>query len=359
MFCNVVGMARRIRHHVPGGWYHITTRGVGRRCIFQDDHDRQHFVELLEAMVERYGVVLHAYVLMDNHYHLLIETPVGNASRALQWLNVSYAVWFNHLHDHAGALFQARFKSIPVEEAGSWALVCSLYIHLNPVRIRSLGQGKTERAREKAGLMPSEPVPEQIRRRLEVLRGHRWSSYPAYAGTAVAPEWLTRANLWSRVAGPRQDAAAAYRQQVEEYLRQGLTEGVDVRLTQALAIGSTAFIEKLRRKVARYTGHDTNAKAWRRLLPFAQIVQVVTTLQKRSWDDFANRRGDWGRDMALLLGRTRGGMTLRELGKATGMNPHAVSKAVTRLAERLPRDARLHRVKLRALRMLEGSAHKA
>ena len=88
-------MARRIRHHVPGGWYHITTRGLGRRRIFQDDHDRQHFAELLGEMVSRYGVVLHAYVLMDNHYHLLIETPTGNASRALQWLNVSYAVWYN------------------------------------------------------------------------------------------------------------------------------------------------------------------------------------------------------------------------------------------------------------------------
>lgn len=110
---------------------------------------------------------------MDNHYHLLIETPTGNASRALQWLNVSYAVWYNHRHECVGSLFQARYKSIPVEEAGAWALVCSLYMHLNPVRIRGLGLGKTERARERAGIMPSEPVPEQVRRRLEVLRGHR------------------------------------------------------------------------------------------------------------------------------------------------------------------------------------------
>ncbi len=350
-------MARRIRHDVAGGWYHITTRGLGRARIFKDDHDRQHFVELLGEMVSRYGVVLHAYVLMDNHYHLLIETPAGNASRALQWLNVSYVVWYNHLHERAGSLFQARYKSIPVEGSGSWALVCSLYIHLNPVRISGLGLGKVERAREKAGIMPSEPVPEQIRRRLEVLRGHRWSSYPAYAGTTVAPDWLTRANLWSRVAGRELDAAAAYRQQVEDYLRQGITEGVGARLTQALAIGSTAFIEKLRRKVARHTGHDTNARDWRRLLPFAEIVRVVATLQKRPWDDFANRRGDWGRDLALLLGRTRGGMTLRELGKETGMKPHAVSKAVTRLSARLSKDSRLHRAKLRALRMLEGSEH--
>ena len=79
---------------------------------------------------------------------------------------------------------------------------------------------------------------------------------------------------------------------------------------------------------------------------------MVTTLQKRSWDEFANRRGDWGRALALLLGRTRGGLTLREQGQETGMKPHAVSKASMRLPERLSKDARLQRVKLRAVRML-------
>ena len=78
------GMARHLRQHVCGGWYHITTRGMGRQAIFQDEHDRAHFLELLAGVVERYGVVLHAYVLMDNHYHLLLETPAGNTSRAVR-----------------------------------------------------------------------------------------------------------------------------------------------------------------------------------------------------------------------------------------------------------------------------------
>ena len=354
----VISMARQLRHHVAGGWYHITARGLGRRRIFQDDRDRKHFVELLGEMVQRYGIVLHAYVLMGNHYHLLIETPIGNASRALQWLNVSYAVWHNVRHQETGSLFQARFKSIPVEGQGAWALVCCQYIHLNPVRVKKLGLGKAERAQEKAGVMPGEPVPEQIRRRLEVLREYGWSSYPAYAGYALAPDWLTREKIWSRVAGPRQDAAAAYRRDVEDYIRQGLTEGFGARLTQSLAIGSTAFLEKLRRKVMQQAGTDTNARAWIRLLPFAEIVRVVTKLQKRPWDDFANQRGDWGRDLALLLGRTRSGMTLHELGRETGMNVHAVSKAVTQLDLRLKKDVKLQRIKRHALRMQEGTGVK-
>ena len=117
-----------LRCNARGGWYHITTRGVGRREIFEDDRDREHFVELVGELAVRYGVVLHAYVLMGNHYHVLIETPEGNASRALQWMNVSYANWFNARHGRSGQFFQGRYRSIPVDGEGAWALTCSVYL---------------------------------------------------------------------------------------------------------------------------------------------------------------------------------------------------------------------------------------
>ena len=87
-------MARPIRIEQAGGWYHITARGNERKAIYRDDRDRQHFCELLAEMVSRYGVRLHCFVLMDNHYHLLLELAEPNLSRAVQWLNVSYSVWF-------------------------------------------------------------------------------------------------------------------------------------------------------------------------------------------------------------------------------------------------------------------------
>ena len=342
-----------------GGWYHITTRGLGRREIFHDTHDREHFLELLEGVVTRYGVVLHAYVLMDNHYHLLIETPAANASRALQWLNVSYAVWHNLRHEESGPLFQARFKSIPVEGQGACALVCSIYIHLNPVRVQALGLGKAGRALEKAGGLPPEPAQSPIRDRLAVLRGHRWSSYSAYAGYAVAPEWLTREAIWSRVAVADKQATGEYRKQIEDYLKQGVEDDAPERLTQALAIGSTMFIDKLRRRLSGKGGAVTNARGWRRLLPFREIVRVVAAIRKEPWEVFVDRRGDWGRDLALQLGRKHGGMTLRELGEECGMNALAVSKAVTRLDARLKTDKDLQRAAQRALRMLNGKDGKA
>jgi putative transposase len=98
-------MARPLRIERPGGRYHITARGNERKDIFRDDPDRFHFLELLAELSPRFGCRVHAYVLMDNHFHLLLETPEANLSRAMQWLQVSYSIWFNRRHRQAGYLF--------------------------------------------------------------------------------------------------------------------------------------------------------------------------------------------------------------------------------------------------------------
>ena len=99
-------MARPLRIERPGAWYHVTARGNERRSIYLDERDRLHFCEVLGETVENFELVLHTYVLMDNHFHLLIETPEANLSRAMQWLNVSYSVWFNRRHSRVGHLFK-------------------------------------------------------------------------------------------------------------------------------------------------------------------------------------------------------------------------------------------------------------
>jgi REP element-mobilizing transposase RayT len=104
-----------LRIERAGGWYHITGRGNERRSIYREDKDRMWFCHLLAEMVARFRVRLHGYVLMNNHYHLIIELTEPNLSRAVQWLNVSYSVWFNHRHHRSGHLFQGRFKSVVVD----------------------------------------------------------------------------------------------------------------------------------------------------------------------------------------------------------------------------------------------------
>ena len=95
-------MTRPLRIDVVGSWYHVTARGIERRSVFRNDRDNAHFLELLEEMRERYAVTVHTYVLMGNHYHLLIQTPEVNASQAMQWLKVSYSAWFNRRYGRCG-----------------------------------------------------------------------------------------------------------------------------------------------------------------------------------------------------------------------------------------------------------------
>jgi len=345
-------MPRQLRHHTPGGWYHITTRGLGRRELFHTDRDREHFIELLEGMVERYRIILHAYVLMGNHYHLLIESPEGNVSRALQWLNTSYSVWYNVKHGCAGALFQSRFKSVPIDNEGSWALECSLYVHLNPVRLKKLGQGKDARRREKQGMLPEEPSKEQILKRLETLRSHPWSSYPAYAGYVEPPTWLTCVELWRRCADKGKNPKKEYREWIEDYVRQGVAEGAFAKLSTAVAIGSAEFIAKLRKQVLKQKGENTNERDWRRLLPFPEVMAAVGSARGEPWENFVNRHGDWGRDLALYIGRVRCGLTLKELGGYTDINAASVSQAAIRIRKMLTEDKTLAKAYRKTLRIL-------
>lgn len=213
---------------------------------------------------------------MGNHYNLLIETPAANASRALQWLNLNHSMWFKTRHGHAGPVFQARFKSIPVEGEGSWALARGAYVHLNPVRVKVLGQGRDYIRRERAGLLPEQPTREQVRARMAKLRGYRWRSYRAYAGYASAPEWLTCATLWERCCPAGKHPKTEYRRYLEDYLRRGVAEGVFERLTAALAIGGTSFVEGLRRKVPRKAGPETNAMS--NYYPFV-CVRIVHNME--------------------------------------------------------------------------------
>lgn len=155
-------MARALRIERVGGRYHVTSRGNERRTIYRDDTDRFHFLELLSEMPERFGSVLHAYVLMDNHFHLLIETPEANLSRSMQWLGVSYSMWFNKRHRRAGHLFQGRFKACIVEDDHGWQQVAR-YVHLNPVRLGRLGLGKSHQRASRAGM--------------ERARGEKWEAF--------------------------------------------------------------------------------------------------------------------------------------------------------------------------------------
>ena len=152
--------------------------------VFRDDTDRFHFLELLSELGERFGATVLACVLMDNHYHLMLETPEANLSRAMHWLNAGDCVWLNRRHRRRGHLLQGRFGAFIVEEDAGWQEVAR-YIRLNPVRVGRLKLDNSARAAAGAGLA-SGPEAELAAARLRALRGFGWSSYPGYAGYGPA-----------------------------------------------------------------------------------------------------------------------------------------------------------------------------
>ena len=256
-------MARPLRMERVGGWYHVTARGNERREIVYKDSDRQHFLQLVPGLVEMFRVRLHAYVLMPNHYHLLLEIQAPNLSEAMQWLNVSYSVWFNRRHGRSGHLFEGRFKSVLVERE-SWGLEVSRYVHLNPVRLRRLGLGKSERGPSRAvGVERLEP--EQIRQRVQTLRRYPWSSYRAYIGGGKVPSWLTTSEVLA-LGGKGRQAGEKYREYCEEAICQGASLSPWDQVIGQAVLGSERFVGRVRASLGQEEGAQRLRKApgWRR-----------------------------------------------------------------------------------------------
>ena len=128
-------MARPLRIQFDGALYHVTSRGNARRSIFKDNQDRLTFLNILKMVNERYHWLCHAYCLMDNHYHLVIETPDGNLSKGMRQLNGVYTQDYNRRHQQVGHVFQGRYKAILIQKESYFLEVCR-YVVLNPVRAK-------------------------------------------------------------------------------------------------------------------------------------------------------------------------------------------------------------------------------
>ena len=127
-------MARALRVQYPGALYHITNRGNERKALFKDDVDRREFLKILSQSINTYGVTMHGFVLMKNHWHILAQTPLGNLGEFMRHFNITYTSHYNRRHKRVGQLYQGRYKSFLVE-LESYLSKVSRYIHLNPVKV--------------------------------------------------------------------------------------------------------------------------------------------------------------------------------------------------------------------------------
>ncbi len=180
-------MGRPLRVECADGLYHAFSRGNEKRSVFYDERDRQHFLDLLGGVCERFHVEVWAYVLMPNHYHLVLRTRRPNLSRAMHWLGVAYTNWFNARHDRSGHLFQGRFKAVLIEDE-DYLRRLVLYVHRNPLRSRLV----------------------------ERLAEYPWSSYRPLAYGRGAPKWFRPALTLSLFGNNRQELRRAVQDYSEE-----------------------------------------------------------------------------------------------------------------------------------------------
>ena len=223
-------MARPLRIEYVGAVYHVMARGNQGLPIFRDDQDRQRFLETVGEACEKTGWRIHAYVLMGNHYHLLVETPEGNLVAGMKWLQGAYTQRFNGRHKVFGHLFQGRYKAVVIDGSSpGYFEVVGTYIHLNPVR---------------AGL---------IRIGQEPLKRYRWSSYPGYLSwSGPRPPWLCRERVMAGVGLAPEDRKGyeAYIESrvLELRLKEGRQELGEKwkRLRRGWYVGGEGFFEKLK-----------------------------------------------------------------------------------------------------------------
>ena len=180
-------MSRPIRIEFSGALYHVTSRGDRREAIYEDDADRDHFLAVLGQVATDFNWISHAYCLMTNHYHLVIETPDGNLSKEMRQLNGVYTQYSNRRHQRTGHLFQGRFKAILVDR-DNYLLELARYVVLNPVRAGMVRE---------AGEWP-------------------WSSYRAMVGGETPPAWLATDGLLAAFSKQRPAAVRRYQKFVAD-----------------------------------------------------------------------------------------------------------------------------------------------
>jgi len=288
---------------------------------------------------------------MPNHYHLLIETPEANLSRVGQWLNVSYSVWFNRRHRRSGHLFQGRYAAIIIEDDRNFQEV-GRYLHLNPVRVARLKLDKQARAagRVGAGVLPA---PQLIKERLTILREWKWSSYQAYLGLAPAGAWLSTRVLRPMSGGrTEKEQRRAFQRYVEEAVRQGTVESPWERLVTGEVLGTLEFARRLRSEASANEREQSGARKLRPQLSWEEVIGAVERVKEENWEEFRDRHGDWGRDMAFWLGRRAGRLHLKQMGElAGGLDYATVGSAISRFGRRLKAEKAL------AAKLAEAQKH--
>jgi len=314
-------MARALRIQFEGAVYHITSRGNEKREIFKDDDDRVRFLEILELSLNTYQVLLYCYILMENHYHLLAETPQGNLSEFMRHFNITYTSYYNKRHNRVGHLYQGRYKSILVDKE-SYLTMLSRYIHLNPVR---LGEVVDWLAREKE----------------KYLEGYPWSSLLGYVSVDRRLPFIDYTLILAEYGGDNVKGRANYWKQICSDIA-GTLEIKDKVVGQSV-LGKDGFVKWVRKKFAKGEGNKREIPSLRGILRYRSKDEILKVISDETGEEERGILKGKGalRQMAMELLYKYGGLKGAEIGQIMGLDYSTVSQGRKRLRERLKDDKEL------------------
>ncbi|MEH8016400.1 transposase [Rheinheimera muenzenbergensis] len=275
-------MARPLRLEFAGALYHITSRGNERKAIYVDDTDFELFLMLLGKVCEQYNWVVHAYCLMSNHYHLLVETPDANLSKGMRQLNGTFTQAINRKHKRVGHLFQGRYKAILVDK-DAYLLELNRYIVLNPIRANMV----------------------------QALDDWPWSNWHAVMGKTVSPAWLATDAILRMFGKQRKTAREKY----DAFVQQGKGVPVWDKLSNQIFLGNDDFVQS---HLALFNETDE----------LSDIPQKQRRGKAQSLAEYEQHAGT--RDQAIVAAYCSGSYTLKDIGSYFGLHYSWVSKIVAK-----------------------------
>jgi len=293
-------MGRPLRITYSGAHYHVTSRGNEQKDIFKNRRDREKFIQYLESSVTRYGAIVHAYCLMSNHYHLLLETREANLPEIMRHINGAYTNYYNTKRKRVGHLFQGRYKAVLIE-ADEYLMELSRYIHLNPVR---------------AGMTT---MPEE----------HSWSSYRDYIGVRPTPSWLRIDTVLEHFGDSNK-----YRQFVEDMLGKEYESPLDKAIASTL-LGGESFVQEIMATHLDGKQLERDVPAVRKLSKTRKIKMIVENVRGAFGDTKLEEKA------AIYLAHRYSGAQLKELGEYFGKSVSAISQSSRRFAAELAGDEKL------------------
>ncbi|WP_039928002.1 REP-associated tyrosine transposase [Alishewanella jeotgali] len=275
-------MARPLRLEFCGALYHVTSRGNERKPIYFEDADFKLFLSLLTKVCEQCNWLVHAYCLMTNHYHLLVETPDANLSKGMRQLNGSYTQKINRKYGRVGHLFQGRFKAILVHR-DAYLMELSRYIVLNPIRANMV----------------------------QTLDEWPWSSWHAAMGYAPSPTWLATDTLLANFANQRRLAREKY----ASFVQQGKGITIWEKITNQIFLGDDDFVQKHLSELDDHVAELTDIPKKQRISNKVSLVEI--------------EKAAINRDDAIVAAYLTGNYTLKQIGDYFGLHYSRVSRIVS------------------------------